>query len=118
MGVDALVNPKVDGATTTSLYTVQFTHSSNSGKQNTLECEVVADSTVDGAQPKYNGVDACAVYNVGGPEWFDESGTQQTLSLTTAFPEVTIAQTKALILPGGIYEGNNVRGLPAVFFQG
>merc|ERR1711881_633239 len=32
----------VKGATTTSLYTVQFTHSSNAGKQNTLRCQVVA----------------------------------------------------------------------------
>jgi len=96
--VDALPNPTASGSTTTSLYTVQFTHSSNSGKQNTLECEVVADSTVDGAQPKYEGVAACHVYNVGGPEWFDESGEQLELDLTSNFPEVTTPQTKDLIL--------------------
>merc|ERR1711881_337612 len=67
--------------TKTSLYTVQFTHSSNSGKQNTLRCEVVDDSNVDGAQPKYEGVKTCKVYNVGGPEWFDEAGTQLELDL-------------------------------------
>merc|ERR1712025_1524956 len=100
--VDALPGRTAAGsgatATTTSLYTVQFTHSSNSGKQNTLECEVVADSTVAGAQPKYEAVEACRVYNVGGPEWFDESGEQLELSLTNDFPEVTTAQTKDLIL--------------------
>merc|ERR1711964_415046 len=68
-------------ATTTSLYTVHFTHSSNAGKQNTLECEVVASSDVDGAQPKYASVPACEVLNVGGPEWFDESGEPNTLAL-------------------------------------
>jgi len=94
--VDALPGAAVSGSTTTTLYTVQFTHSSNSGKQNTLECEVVADSTVDGAQPKYNGVEACGVYNVGGPEWFDDSGEEQQLLLAD-FPEVA-AQTKAVIL--------------------
>merc|ERR1712072_196942 len=94
--VDALPGGTVSGLTTTTLYTVQFTHSSNSGKQNTLECEVVADSTVDGAQPKYNGVDACDVFNVGGPEWFDASGEQQDLTLAD-FPEVA-AQTKDVIL--------------------
>jgi len=96
--VDALPNPTTNAGTITSLYTVQFTHSSNSGKQNTLECEVVDDSTVAGAQPKYVGVAACHVYNVGGPEWFDESGEELTLDLTPNFPEVTTAQTKALIL--------------------
>jgi hypothetical protein len=84
--------------TTTSLYTVQFTHSSNSGKQNTLTCQVVADSTVAGAQPLYEGVEACQVYNVGGPEWFDESGEALTLDLKATFPAVTTAQTKALTL--------------------
>jgi len=84
-------------ATTTSLYTVQFTHSSNAGKQNTLRCEVVDNSNVAGAQPKYAAVAKCEVFNVGGPEWFDESG--EGLSLTLAsFPEVTAKQTKTLTL--------------------
>merc|ERR1712124_14014 len=68
-------------ATTTSLYTVQFTHPSNAGKQNTLTCELVSSSNVDGAQPKYKAVSSCSVYNVGGPEWFDASGEPQTLGL-------------------------------------
>jgi len=86
-------------AKTTSLYTVQFTDSSNSGKQNTLECEVITDSTVSGAQPKYAGVEACKVFNVGGPEWFDDSGEPLTLNLKThGFPEVAAAQTKTLTL--------------------
>ena len=50
--------------TTTSLYTVQFTHSSNAGKQNTLECELVVSSNVAGAHLKYSAVTACEVCNV------------------------------------------------------
>jgi len=68
--------------TKTSLYTVQFTDSSNSGKQNTLKCEIITHSNVNGAQPKYEGVGKCAVYNVGGPEWFDEAGTLLELDLS------------------------------------
>jgi len=83
--------------TTTSLYTVQFTHSSNAGKQNTLRCQVVTDNDVAGAQPKYKSVQACEVFNVGGPEWFDESGEQLKLTLSS-FPEITAQQTKALTL--------------------
>jgi len=83
--------------TVTSLYTVQFTDSSNAGKQNTLHCEIVADSNVAGAQPKYAGVDKCEVFNVGGPEWFEESGEELKLTLTS-FPEITAKQTKLLIL--------------------
>jgi len=79
--------------TTTSLYTVQFTDSSNSGKQNTLKCEIVKDSTVAGAQPKYDGVEKCEVFNVGGPEWFDESGEVLTLPLGS-FTAITAAMTK------------------------
>jgi len=75
-------------ATTTSLYTVQFTHSSNAGKQNTLTCEVVTNSNVDGAQPKYEGVEKCKVYNVGGPEWFSSSGEVETLNLKSQFTEL------------------------------
>lgn len=83
--------------TTTTLYTVQFTHSSNAGKQNTLECQVVATNDVAGAQPLYASVEECQVFNVGGPEWFDESGEELKLQLAK-FPEVTAAQTKALTL--------------------
>jgi len=83
----------------TSLYTVHFTHSSNAGKQNTLECDVVANSNVAGAQPNYPNVEACAVFNVGGPEWFDASGEAISLNLATnGFPEITTLQTKTLIL--------------------
>jgi len=86
------------GTDRTSMYTVQFTDSSNSGKQNTLECEVVHDTSVDGAQPKYTKVTECEVYNVGGPEWFDASGEANTLDLTTPFDAITAAQTKVDIL--------------------
>jgi hypothetical protein len=84
-------------ATTTSLYTVQFTHSSNAGKQNTLTCEVVTNSNVDGAQPKYDGVEKCEVYNVGGPEWFSTSGEAEQLKLSGTFTELS-DKTKAQIL--------------------
>jgi len=70
------------GTKTTSLYTVQFTDSSNSGKQNTLKCNKVTSPDVNGAMPKYAKVDSCKVYNVGGPEWFDDSGEANTLDLS------------------------------------
>jgi len=82
--------------TTTSLYTIQFTDSSNAGKQNTLRCQVVKDNDVAGAQPKYKSVQACEVFNVGGPEWFDESGEALKLTLAS-FPEIAV-QDKATVL--------------------
>lgn len=98
--VDA-IEFKDDGAgaskTTTSLYTVQFTDSSNAGKQNTLQCELVGSSNVAGAQPKYSAVTACEVYNVGGPEWFDSAGAAQTLGLKATFSELD-NKLKAAIL--------------------
>jgi len=98
--VDA-VKSVVKGTTTTSLYSVQFTDSSNSGKQNTLQCETVTDSNVNGAQPKYDSVAACKVFNVGGPEWFDNSGEPVKLDLATqGFPEVTTKYAQTDILPG------------------
>merc|ERR1711881_472756 len=95
--------------TTTSLYTVQFTDSSNAGKQNTLECQIVADNDVNGAQPKFKSVQKCDVFNVGGPEWFEESGEQNSLVLTN-FAELATAtpsrqtRTKARVLPS---DGSN-----------
>merc|ERR1711939_640673 len=77
---------------------IQFADSSNSGKQNTLECEVIEDTTVNGAQPKYAPVAECKIYNVGGPEWFAESGEALTLDLATLFPEITAKQTRTGIL--------------------
>merc|ERR1712176_350875 len=69
-------------AETTSLYTVQFTHSSNAGKQNTLKCQIVTENDFAGAQPKYDSVTLCQVFNVGGPEWFENSGLERTLTLS------------------------------------
>merc|ERR1712080_25713 len=98
--VDA-VKQVVAGPTTTTLYTVQFTDSSNSGKQNTLECETVGDSNVNGAQPKYDAVAACKVFNVGGPEWYNDSGEAIELVLAgEGFPEVTAKYKQADIIPG------------------
>jgi hypothetical protein len=76
------LSKKTTGSTTTSLYTVQFTHSSNAGKQNTLQCELITNPNANGAQPKYNPVNDCKVYNVGVPEWFNEDGSQRDLDLT------------------------------------
>jgi hypothetical protein len=86
--VDAIEFKDDEKKTTTSLYTVQFTDASNAGKQNTLTCELVSDSAVSGAQPKYASVEKCEVYNVGGPEWFDASGDKLNLNLNTLFPKI------------------------------
>merc|ERR1712010_441490 len=87
-----------DTGKTTSLYTVQFTDSSNSGKQNTLKCETITDTKVAGAQPKYEGVELCKVYNVGGPEWFDYTGDERKLNIKATFKDVTADQTIKLTL--------------------
>merc|ERR1712048_36480 len=96
--VDLLYQDTAAGKTT-SLYPVQFTDPSNSGKQNTLECNVIETPTVDGAQPKYEKVDKCKVYNVGGPEWFTESGEANVLNLKAdTFPDNLAAVAKDTIL--------------------
>merc|ERR1712032_362898 len=46
---------------------------------------------------QYTSVSSCEVYNVGGPEWFDESGEKQTLNLKAKFTELANKQ-KANIL--------------------
>lgn len=66
--------------TTVNTYVVHFSDAANTGKQNTLRCEVIADSTAAGSAPKYDNVAACNTYNVGQPEWYDDAGDQQTLS--------------------------------------
>lgn len=82
--VDVLdvVDDSTGSTTKTSLYTVQFTDSSNSGKQNTLECNLITDSDVQGAQPKYKATTTCEVFNVGAPEWFAADGQANTLDLS------------------------------------
>jgi len=85
------------GTDEVSLYSVQFTDPSNAGKQNTLQCNVVTNNNVPGAQPKFAKVSSCAVYNVGGPEWFDASGAPLTLDLT-AFGGFTQAHGRTDIL--------------------
>merc|ERR1739848_977933 len=54
-----IFHQKIKTGKVTSLYTVQFTDSSNSGKQNTLLCNIIHDPSLDGAQPKYTKVDLC-----------------------------------------------------------
>merc|ERR1712080_455547 len=100
--VFSVTNPAT-GATaeTTTLYTVQFTDTSNAGKQNTLKCNVIDDASVAGAQPLFDEVTDCQVFNVGGPEWFEASGEEKDLdltALTSPFASVTAKQTKLLIL--------------------
>jgi hypothetical protein len=60
-------------------YVVHFSDASNTGKQNTLECEVVQDSTASGAAPKYTNPLHCETYNVGQPEWYGADGDELTL---------------------------------------
>jgi hypothetical protein len=94
-----IIDQNVAGGKTTRLFTVQFTDPSNSGKQNTLKCDIVSDPNLDGAQPKYAKVDLCKVYNVGGPEWFTESGEPQVLNLQAdGFPAAFNALNKAKVL--------------------
>lgn len=88
-----------DSGTKTSLYTVQFTDSSNSGKQNTLECNLIANSDVQGAQPKYLKTSTCEVFNVGAPEWFAADGTANSLDLTHILSSLPV-KAIADILPG------------------
>jgi len=76
----AIVNDDTAASQTINTYVIHFSDAANTGKQNTLQCELLEDSSGDGAAPKYTNVDACAVYNVGQPEWYDESGTEISLS--------------------------------------
>jgi len=71
--------------TTTDLktYVIHFSDASNTGKQNTLSCENIADSTSSGAAPKYTNVAGCNTYNVGQPEWFSDDGTELSLESET-----------------------------------
>jgi hypothetical protein len=94
-----------NGAATeiTSLYTATFTDSSNAGEQNTLECNLVSTNDVDGAQPKYDAVALCKVFNVGGPEWFEDSGTEIQLDLKLhGFVDVNEVLKQADVLGGAV----------------
>jgi len=94
-----IFHQKIKTGKVTSLYTVQFTDSSNSGKQNTLLCNIIHDPSLDGAQPKYTKVDLCMTYNVGGPEWFTESGEEIPLDLEKdGFPDDLKALDKKTVL--------------------
>jgi len=99
------LSAKTTGSTTTSLYTVQFTHSSNAGKQNTLQCELITNPDANGAQPKYNPVNDCKVYNVGVPEWFNEDGSARSLDLTALGGDtITMATVKVSGTAATTYE--------------
>jgi hypothetical protein len=78
-------------ATTVNTYVVHFSDPSNTGKQNTLQCEVIADNTAAGAAPKYANVVECATYNVGQPEWYDDAGNELTLESSIAGIDITYA---------------------------
>jgi len=94
-----IVEDSTGTTTKTSLYTVQFTDSSNSGKQNTLECNLIADSNVAGAQPKYLKTTECQVFNVGAPEWFADDGQANTLDLSHILSSLG-SKSMTDILPG------------------
>lgn len=92
-----LVDVDTSTSTTIHTYVVHFSDAANTGKQNTLECEVIEDSTASGAAPKYNNVDGCAVYNVGQPEWYSDQGTQ--LQLDTSIAGVDINYVMSDLIP-------------------
>lgn len=73
-------------------YLVHFTDPNNAGKQNTLDCEAVANPNVDGAAPKYNPVVACHIFHAGVPEWYNADHTLKTFKLNG----VTVTQSKVL----------------------
>jgi len=77
-----LVDQTEDGGAYQNTYVIHFSDASNTGKQNTVKCEQVADSTVAGAAPRYANVVACETYNIGQPEWYDEAGNELTLQTT------------------------------------
>lgn len=82
--------------TTINTYVIHFSDAANTGKQNTLECEVVADNSEHGAAPKYDNVAACMTYNVGQPEWYDDAGNQLFLNTTIAGVEIDYAMDELI----------------------
>jgi hypothetical protein len=62
-------------------FLIHFLDGANAGKQNTLECNPVADSNVDGAAPKYKPVTACYVFHAGVPEWYNPDKTLKSFKL-------------------------------------
>jgi len=62
-------------------YLIHFNDPANAGKQNTLECEAVANPNVNGAAPKYNPVVACRVFHAGVPEWYNPDKSLKTFNL-------------------------------------
>lgn len=94
----AIDNDSTSGTlTTVNTYVVHFSDASNTGKQNTLDCEVVSNSNVPGAAPKYSNVVECRTYNVGQPEWYNEAGQQLTLS--TEIAGVSISYSMEDLIP-------------------
>jgi hypothetical protein len=95
-----------DGNLAESMYLVFFTDASNSGKQNTMSCENIVKSNVPGAQPLYKQVTSCAVYNVGGPEWFDDSGAKiEDVKISDAFAEEDIVTVLGSVRASAITSG-------------
>merc|ERR1712080_18394 len=73
-------------------FLVHFKDPVNAGKQNTLECEAVANPDVDGAAPKYKPVLACHVFHAGVPEWYNADKSLREFKLNGRL----IAQNKVL----------------------
>merc|ERR1711964_196937 len=80
--VDLLSDTDTTSGNSNRLFLVYFSDSSSAGKQNTLQCELISDSSVAGAGPKYDQVTSCAVYDVGAPEWFAANGDSRSLSIS------------------------------------
>jgi len=79
-------------------YLIHFNSPANAGKQNTLECDVIADSNVNGAAPKYNKVTACHVFHAGGPEWYNADGTSAGFRLNGQDVQRTQVLSKEALL--------------------
>ena len=88
-----LVDLQEDGGTYVESYVVHFSDPSNTGKQNTLTCENIADSSGSGAAPKYSNVADCTTYNVGQPEWYSDEGDEMTLTTTTGAVSITYSMS-------------------------
>lgn len=73
-------------------FRIHFKDPNTAGKQNTLSCEPVKNSNVDGAAPKYKPVTVCRVFHAGVPEWYTPDKTLRTFQLNGR----TVTQSQVL----------------------
>jgi len=88
------VDKKNLGTTDFQNFVLTFSSPLTNGKQNTLTCNNVHDSTVQGASPMYVKSPVCHVYDVGIPEWFNAAGSVQPAKLHTNKASQTATTTK------------------------